>query len=349
MTAARAELFGRGTSRPGRCASSGYTWGQEQPRRRDRSGGCRAGAAFKGALTATGAAGRLAAGLQLVATGVEVRVVPVADGGEGTLDALVAARRRAPARATGGRRSPRSSGRRRRSVSCRATPASSSSPKRRDTSGYHAVRARSGADLDLWDRRAGARGAGSRGRADASSDWAAARPTTAAMGLARALGIRFPGCGAGASFPEPGGRPGASGENEIDLSGRDSHLEQPRAAGSPVMSPIRCAGPDGAAHVFGPQKGADAGRGGASGRGVLARFRRRARAARPASMCADIPGAGAAGGAAGGLLALIGGRLTPGAPLVLDATSLDGRLTGAQLCITGEGRAATPSRCPGRQ
>ena len=49
-------------------------------------------AAFKGALSADGAARAIAAGVQLVVPGVEIRRVPVADGGEGTLDALVAAR-----------------------------------------------------------------------------------------------------------------------------------------------------------------------------------------------------------------------------------------------------------------
>ena len=49
-------------------------------------------APFKGALSAAGAARAIAAGIQLAATGTQVRVVPIADGGEGTLEALVAAR-----------------------------------------------------------------------------------------------------------------------------------------------------------------------------------------------------------------------------------------------------------------
>ena len=50
-------------------------------------------AAFKGALTAAQACRAVAAGVRLAATGVETRAVPVADGGEGTMDALVAAAR----------------------------------------------------------------------------------------------------------------------------------------------------------------------------------------------------------------------------------------------------------------
>ena len=53
---------------------------------------------------------------------------------------------------------------------------------------------------------------------------------------------------------------------------------------------------------------------------------------------AHLPGAGAAGGAAAGLVALLGARLTPGAPLVLEAARLRERLGGAALCVTGEGR-----------
>ncbi len=52
----------------------------------------------------------------------------------------------------------------------------------------------------------------------------------------------------------------------------------------------------------------------------------------------ELPGAGAAGGAAGGLAALLGAELTPGAPLVLDALRFSDRLEGAGLCLTGEGR-----------
>jgi glycerate 2-kinase len=50
----------------------------------------------------------------------------------------------------------------------------------------------------------------------------------------------------------------------------------------------------------------------------------------------DLPGAGAAGGLAGGLAA-IGARLLPGFDLVADRLGLDGRLAEADLVVTGEG------------
>ena len=56
---------------------------------------------------------------------------------------------------------------------------------------------------------------------------------------------------------------------------------------------------------------------------------------------ADVPGAGAAGGAGAGLLAFLDARLIPGAPLVVEASGLDEKLKGADLVITGEGRVDT--------
>ncbi len=90
-----------------------------------------------------------------------------------------------------------------------------------------------------------------------------------------------------------------------------------------------------AAAVFGPQKGADA--------AAVAELERRldrlaARYARERGVdVRGLPGAGAAGGLAGGLAAL-GARLVPGAELVADIVGLRAALTGASLALTGEGR-----------
>lgn len=51
----------------------------------------------------------------------------------------------------------------------------------------------------------------------------------------------------------------------------------------------------------------------------------------------SLPGAGAAGGLGGGLVAFAHGRLTPGVDLVIDAVGLRAHLEGANLCLTGEG------------
>jgi glycerate kinase len=57
----------------------------------------------------------------------------------------------------------------------------------------------------------------------------------------------------------------------------------------------------------------------------------------------DVPGAGAAGGLGAGLLAFLDARLRSGAELVLDATKFASRIAGADLVVTGEGRADAQS------
>jgi glycerate kinase len=98
----------------------------------------------------------------------------------------------------------------------------------------------------------------------------------------------------------------------------------------------RLVGPNGASHVFGPQKGADA--------GTVERLDRNlAHFAQLISRdlgreVADIAGAGAAGGLGAGLLAFTNARLVRGVELVIDAVRLESKLKGADLCLTGEGR-----------
>jgi len=88
--------------------------------------------------------------------------------------------------------------------------------------------------------------------------------------------------------------------------------------------------------VFGPQKGADPAMVGRLDEGLRA-YARAVTAATGVEVL-DVPGLGAAGGAAAGLVALLGARLEPGARMVLDAAGLPAALAGAALCITGEGR-----------
>jgi glycerate kinase len=100
-----------------------------------------------------------------------------------------------------------------------------------------------------------------------------------------------------------------------------------------VTNPL--CGPDGAAAVFAPQKGAtpEAAR-------MLERALKRLAdvAARDAGVdLLAIEGGGAAGGLAAGL-ALIGARVEPGFPIVADALRLDARIAASDLVVTGEGR-----------
>jgi glycerate kinase len=114
--------------------------------------------------------------------------------------------------------------------------------------------------------------------------------------------------------------------------GRGSPVERARiTVACDVTNPLY--GPDGAAPVFGPQKGATP----AAVRELDDSLRRLAsRLGKTAE--AEAPGAGAAGGLGFGMLAFFGATLRPGFQIVADATRLADRLKGADLCITGEGR-----------
>jgi len=133
---------------------------------------------------------------------------------------------------------------------------------------------------------------------------------------------------------EPGG--GALGRlDRVDLSGLDPRLAETVVdVACDVTNPLT--GELGAAAVFGPQKGAtpEMVRLLDDGLGRLADVLHR-------DMGKDVrnlPGAGAAGGLAAGLHAFAGARLRSGADLVLEAVGLDDKLEGADLVLVGEGR-----------
>ncbi|HKO75125.1 MAG TPA: glycerate kinase [Gaiellaceae bacterium] len=94
-------------------------------------------------------------------------------------------------------------------------------------------------------------------------------------------------------------------------------------------------GPRGAAHAFGPQKGASPAQ--------VEELERRLAADPALAPYADLPGTGAAGGL-GAALASLGAELVPGAQLVADAIRLPERLHGASLVVTGEGTVDQASR-----
>jgi len=101
-----------------------------------------------------------------------------------------------------------------------------------------------------------------------------------------------------------------------------------------VTNPLT--GPQGASHVYGPQKGADP---------ATAELLDQALAHYAKVLerdlhkpVANMPGAGAAGGAGAGLMAFLDAELVPGAALIVDAAGLPAALSGADLVITGEGR-----------
>lgn len=98
-------------------------------------------------------------------------------------------------------------------------------------------------------------------------------------------------------------------------------------------------GPSGASSVYGPQKGADD-RMVRELDAALGQFAKVIYAACGRDV-ADMPGAGAAGGLGAGLMALVGASLEPGADLILDILRYDERARGRNVAITGEGKLDT--------
>jgi glycerate 2-kinase len=152
------------------------------------------------------------------------------------------------------------------------------------------------------------------------------------VGMARALGFRFLD-----RLGREIGREGGRVLNEIARIDPDG--AEPRLAGLPVraLSDVRnpLLGPDGASRVFGPQKGADPAMVERLERG-LANLARRIELDLGRKV-AELPGSGAAGGLGAAVPAFLGGRLIPGIDYILDTLGFDRALEGAALVLTGEG------------
>jgi glycerate 2-kinase len=284
---------------------------------------------FKGSLTALEAAVAMARGVSRIDPRAAIDLVPMADGGEGTAAALVSAANGtyANARVTGPLGEPLSAmfglldGGRTAVIEMAAAsglslvPAPLRDPLRATTRGT--------GELLLAALEAGARrvivGIGG----SATNDGGA--------GLGQALGFRLLDAD-GDELGPGGGELGRLGR--IDPSGRRAELDQAEiAVACDVTNPL--CGPQGASAVYGPQKGA-----------TPALIRELDRNLAHFAMIVerdlgvsirDLPGAGAAGGLGGGLIAFAGGRLQGGVQLLIDTVNLRERLHGADLCLTGEG------------
>jgi glycerate kinase len=286
--------------------------------------------AFKGTLTAPQAAAAIARGVHEVYPEADVVEVPVADGGEGTVEALVRAHSgelRAvsvqgplgdPVTAVFGLID---SGRKAVVELASASGLtliahSRRDPRRTTTFGF--------GQLLEEARTAGVSSVIAGIGGSATNDGGA--------GMAQAIGCRL--LERGGADLERGGAALARLER-IDCAGRDPawssiHVQ----VACDVTNPLT--GPEGASAIYGPQKGA----------GEDAVLELDAALARFAAVIerdlgkrvVDVPGAGAAGGAGAGLMAFLDAELVPGAPLVVEAAGLDDKLKGAQLVITGEGR-----------
>jgi glycerate kinase len=283
---------------------------------------------FKGALPASDAARAIGAGIRLTAQGVTTHLAPIADGGEGTMDALVAAAEGIQKFATvldpAGRPVRASFG---------LLPGSTAVVELAQASGYERLTAE-----ERDPESTSTYGTGELIRAALDHEpkkiivgVGGSATTDAGLGLARALGARL--LGADGDELEGVGRDLAS-VRAIDTSGMDARIARTEIlVACDVENPFH--GPDGAAHVFGPQKGASAEAVERLNAGLASLERIFA------EQCeidlTGLPRAGAAGGAAGGMMAMLGARLEPGAELIFDAVGFDEKLAGADLCVTGEG------------
>ena len=156
-------------------------------------------------------------------------------------------------------------------------------------------------------------------------------------GAAGAVGIRFLDC-KGDEFVPVGAT--LSKISRIDTSGLIPELKGIEIITMcDIDNPLY--GPAGAAYVFGPQKGASA---------EMVNFldgQLRAVSETVKRECgidvSAIPGAGAAGGMGGGMMAFLGANLRPGIEIVLDTVGFDDMLEGVDLVISGEGRLDSQS------
>jgi glycerate kinase len=136
----------------------------------------------------------------------------------------------------------------------------------------------------------------------------------------------------------PAGGAALAAINRVDLSGMHPGLaEADIVVACDVDNPLT--GPNGAATVFGPQKGASA-----ADVAILEQAMQRwaaTVAVATGSDLSDRPGTGAAGGVGFAGLALLGGSIRPGIDLILGLVGFHDRLEGACLVVTGEGSLDT--------
>jgi glycerate kinase len=286
---------------------------------------------FKGSLSARQAAAAIAEGIRRALPEAEVDLLPMADGGPGTVEALVAA--------CGGRCLQSSVtdplGRPIEAVWGLLEDAASAVIEMAAASGLVLLRAE-----ERDPRVASTYGTGQLIRAALDSGCrriivgvGGSATNDGGAGMAQALGARLLD-ERGDELPASGGRALAR-LGRIDVSGLD-----PRLAGCRVLVAVDVTnplcGPTGASMVYGPQKGATP----EMARELDAALTHYAHVIERdlGVAVAELPGAGAAGGLAAGLVAFLGAEVGPGVDLIAEAAGLADRLARADLVLTGEGR-----------
>ena len=281
---------------------------------------------FKGSLTAVEVAERVTAGLRRVVPGVRVETLPVADGGDGTVAAAVAAGfERREARVTGPLGTP--------VTAAYAVRSTTAVVEMAEASGLQHLPAGEFAPLTATTYGSGEllRAALDAGARTIVFGVGGSATTDGGAGMLTALGARL--LDADGKPVGPGGAALAE-LAEADLSGLDPRFaDVDLVLASDVDNPLT--GPKGAPEVYGRQKGATE-----DDIAVLD-----AALAHYASLLgpeqARLPGAGAAGGIGYGALVALGARFRPGIEVMLDVLGFAPALARATLVVTARDRSTS--------
>lgn len=289
---------------------------------------------FKGSLSSIEAAQCIDTGFRRVFSGCTSGLLPVADGGEGTVEALVAG--------AGGQ----------------IVTATVSDPLGRPVEaqfglledGWAVIEMAQASGLPLLapqERNPGRtstygtgqliRAALDRGCRHMLIGIGGSATNDGGAGMAAALGVRF--LDSGSALLPPGGLALAD-LAQIDLTQLDPRIRDTEfVVASDVTNPL--CGSNGASAVYGPQKGASPQQVAALDE-ALAHY-----ATLLATTCgldvANLPGAGAAGGLGAGLMAFCSARLRPGIDVIFERLGLEAQIARADLILTGEGRVDATS------
>lgn len=277
---------------------------------------------FKGSLSALEVATYLQDGLRAARPGLECTTAPVADGGDGTLDAAVAAGfERIPVRVSGPTGVP--------VESAIAVHKGRAVVELAAASGLVLLPEGQAAPLTASSRGTGEliNAALDQGCAEVILGLGGSACTDGGAGMLQALGARL--------LDASGEELAAGGAELAKLATLDVSTMDPRLArtsfvlASDVDNPLL--GPRGAAPVYAPQKGASP----ADVAVLESALRRWADMVDPTSE--TLPGAGAAGGVGYAALTMLSARRRPGIDVMLELVGFAERVTGARLVITGEG------------
>lgn len=284
---------------------------------------------FKGSLSSIRVGEAVTEGIKKVFSDAVIKIIPIADGGEGTVEALVTA--------CGGKYLTKTVG------SPLGAPIEAQMGMLPDRTAVIEMAAASGLPLVPADKRnpliTTTRGTGELIKAALDEGAKAiligiggSATNDGGAGVAQALGVKLLDH-EGAELP-PGGAYLAN-LAKIDTTGIDSRLNQvPITVICDVDNPL--CGERGASAVYGPQKGATPDMVSHLDRCLL-HYAGVIKEQLNIDIC-DIPGAGAAGGLGGGLMAFAKASLKSGTEAVLETIKFDQMISGYDLVITGEGR-----------